>query len=158
MEDNQLHERVEAYLAALEAPLAELPAARREEFVDETRAHLGAMVEAKRADGLGEEAAWNAAMEEFGEPTEVGRALWKQWATSGQLESEGELIPTRELAKKFNLAFGFWVHRLRLDDDCVFALIRGGERHFSFYSAFSVLSLEITARTAWGCGGRLSAS
>ncbi len=101
MENNELSSRIEAYFAALEAPLAELPATRREEFIAETRAHLGAMVEAKRADGLGEEAAWNAAMNEFGEPGEVGRALWKAWATSGQLESEGAPLSTREVVKKY---------------------------------------------------------
>jgi len=101
MANDELQKRIEAYFVALEAPLAELPTAHREEFMAETRAHLSAMVEAKRADGLGEEAAWNAAMDEFGEPKEVGRALWKQWARSGQLESEGEPVSKRELARKF---------------------------------------------------------
>lgn len=101
MENNQLSSRVEAYFATLEAPLSELPARCREEFMAEARAHLHAMVEARRADGLDEAAAWNAALSEFGEPGEVGRALWKSWATSGQLESEGEPLSKRQLAKKF---------------------------------------------------------
>ena len=101
MENNELQGHIEAYFAALEAPLSAVPIARREEFLTETRAHLGAMVKAKRADGIGEEAAWNAAMNEFGEPREVGGALWKAWATSGQLESEGAPLSKRELAKKY---------------------------------------------------------
>lgn len=98
---NESKSRVEAYFAALEAPLAELPAPRRDEFLSEARAHLAAMVEARRADGLGEEAAWDEAMTEFGEAGEVGRALWRGWASSGQLESEGAPLSKREVARKF---------------------------------------------------------
>ncbi len=103
MENNQLSSRVEAYFAALEMPLAELPASRREEFMAEARAHLHAMVEARRADGLDEAAAWDAALSEFGEPGEVGRALWKAWASSGQLESEGAPLSKAKFARKIAL-------------------------------------------------------
>ncbi len=99
--ENELSARIEAYFTALEAPLQELPAVRRDEFLAEARAHLNAMVEAKRADGLDEEAAWQSAMSEFGEPREVGRALWKGWANSGQLESEGEPLSARDVVRKF---------------------------------------------------------
>lgn len=98
---NELTARIEAYFAALEAPLVELPAARREEFLAEARTHLSAMVEARRADGMGEEAAWDEALREFGEPTVVGRALWRGWASSGQLESEGAPLSKRELVRRY---------------------------------------------------------
>lgn len=86
---------LDSYLAAIEAELGDIPAARKREFMDEARAHLWAMVEAKRADGLSEEAAWQSAMAEFGESREVGRALRQQWADSAQLESEGAPLSTR---------------------------------------------------------------
>ena len=101
--ENNSQERIATYFAAIEAQLEALPAARRAEFIDEARAHLHAMVEAKRADGLSEAGAWNAAMTEFGEPTQVGRALHEQWADSAQLESEGVPLSRAEVARKFAL-------------------------------------------------------
>ncbi len=86
---------VEAYFAAIEAELEDVPAARRTEFVDEVRAHLHAMIEAKRADGRSESQAWQSAMSEFGEPQKVGRDLRRQWADSAQLESEGVPLSLR---------------------------------------------------------------
>ncbi len=79
----------EIYFAALEKSLRDVPAVRRAEFMDEVRAHLHAMVEAKRADGLDAEAVWLQTAAEFGEPEKVGRELRRQWADSAQLESEG---------------------------------------------------------------------
>jgi hypothetical protein len=111
MQNNELSRQIEAYFALLEAPLQELPVARRDEFVAEARAHLHAMVEARRADGLDEAAAWNAALNDFGEPGVVGRALWKAWASSAQLESEGVPLTKRELIKRYrwHLVAGFCV-------------------------------------------------
>ena len=100
MENNELYGRVEAYFAALAAPLEELPATRRKEFVAEARSHVSAIVEARRADGLSEEAAWNAAMNEFGEPSEVGRAVAKRLESSRQLKGEGKPSVLR-YARKF---------------------------------------------------------
>lgn len=177
MENNKLSSRVEAYFAALEAPLAELPAARREEFMVEARAHLHAMVEARRADGLNEEAAWEDALREFGEPGEVGRALWKGWTTSGQLETEGAPLSKRELVERYGwrLVAGLCVYGLltllqRLDPPwatpfligfCVFCFgfgtlrsLRGGTQwtpsniaSFVFCTAQLVLAV---AQLGWG--------
>jgi len=101
MENNPLANRIEAYFSALEAPLFELPAARREEFLLEARAHVRSMVEARRADGMDEAAAWDAALRDFGDPQEVGRALWREWAGSGQLESEGAPLSVRDLVRRY---------------------------------------------------------
>ena len=103
--ENNLQAQIAAYFAAIDAQLQELPAARRAEFADEIRAHLHAMVEAKRADGLDEARAWPSAMREFGEPDEVGRGLYKQWAKSGQLESEGAPLSARDIIGKFGWRF-----------------------------------------------------
>ncbi len=94
---------IEAYFARLEAQLSDLPEARKREFVDEARAHLHAMVEAKRADGLSEAVAWQSALAEFGDATQVGRALRKQWADSAQLESEGVPLSLRRKLWIFTL-------------------------------------------------------
>lgn len=101
MENNPLANRIEAYFFALEAPLSELPAPRREEFLREARAHVRSMVEARRADGMDELAAWDSSLANFGDPQEVGRALWREWASSGQLESEGAPLSMRDLARKY---------------------------------------------------------
>jgi len=34
-------------------------------------------------------------------PQEVGRALWREWASSGQLESEGAPVPKRDLVRGY---------------------------------------------------------
>ena len=85
-----LSERIEAYFAAIEAQLQDLPDARRAEFVDEARAHLQAAVEAKRADGLDESASWKAALREFGEPGEVGRSRARVARSVGDFEAVGK--------------------------------------------------------------------
>ncbi len=90
-----MENNLESYLAAIEAQLNDVPAARKAEFMDEVRAHLHAMVEAKRADGLNAAAAWLHSMGEFGEPDKVGRDLRRQWADSAQLESEGVPLSLR---------------------------------------------------------------
>ena len=90
-----MENNLETYLAAIEAQLRDMPAARRAEFMDEVRAHLHAMVEAKRADGADAATAWLQAMREFGEPDKVGRDLRRQWADSAQLESEGVPLSLR---------------------------------------------------------------
>ncbi len=94
---------VEAYFAAIEAELEDVPVARRTEFADEARAHLHAMVEAKRADGWGEVQARQSAMSEFGDPQKVGRALRRQWADSGQLETAGEPLSLWRKVRMFAL-------------------------------------------------------
>jgi len=107
MENNPLVTRVEAYFSALEAPLNELPAARRGEFLREARAHVQSMVEARRADGMDELAAWDSALANFGDPQEVGRALWREWASSGQLESEGAPLSKWDLVRRYLLRDGW---------------------------------------------------
>lgn len=90
-----MENNLESYLVAIEAQLNDIPAARKTEFMDEVRAHMHAMWEAKRADGLDAATAWLSAMEEFGNPENVGRQLRRQWADSAQLESEGVPLSLR---------------------------------------------------------------
>lgn len=94
---------LETYCAAIEAQLRDVPAARRAEFMDEVRAHLYAMWEAKRADGFDAATAWQSAMREFGEPEKVGRDLRRQWANSAQLESEEVPLSLRRKWRIFAL-------------------------------------------------------
>ncbi len=96
---------LEAYLSALEAQLTEMPAARRAEFLDEARAHLHAMFEARRADGADAATAWLQVAAEFGEPAQVGRELREQWASSGQLETEGAPLTKWEWVRNFGIIF-----------------------------------------------------
>ena len=90
-----MENNLESYLAQIEAQLTDVPAARKAEFMDEARAHLWALCQAKRADGLDVEAAWLQAAAEFGAPAQVGRELRAQWASSGQLETEGAPLSSR---------------------------------------------------------------
>ncbi|BCM90068.1 hypothetical protein IAD21_01919 [Abditibacteriota bacterium] len=92
-ENEALRIQIADFWAQLEAQLAELPGQRREEFLLEARTHVEGMVAARRMEGLDEESAWQQSIEAFGNPREVGHALWKQWASSGHLESEGTHFP-----------------------------------------------------------------
>ena len=91
----------EPYFKALEKALGEMPDERKGAAIKEVRAHLWAMVEAKRSDGLSESDAWQAAMREFGRPEEVGRALWLQCLKSGRVEVQGEPLPKWKTAAKW---------------------------------------------------------
>lgn len=99
-----MENNLESYLAAIEAQLNDVPAARKIEFMDEVRAHLHAMVEAKRADGADAATAWLHSMCEFGEPEKVGRDLRKQWVDSAQMENEGAPLSAREIVRKFGFS------------------------------------------------------
>ena len=96
-----MENNLEDYFAELGAELRDLPDARRAEFVAEARAHLAAMIEARRADGLSDETARRTAMAEFGKANKIGRALYKQWASRGQLENEGAPLSRAELTFKW---------------------------------------------------------
>jgi len=143
MENSPLANRIEAYFAALEAPLTELPAARREEFLREARAHVQSMVEARRADGMDEVAAWEEALRDFGDPQEVGRALWREWASSGQLESEGAPLSKRDLVWQYLL-------RMRWMIPFIVLLLSTPKRVWDWH--YTVLLLEIFSlgSFAWG--------
>ncbi len=96
-----MENNLESYLAAIEAQLRDVPAARKAEFMDEVRAHLHAQWEAKRADSFDAATAWLHSMREFGEPDKVGRDLRRQWASSGQMETEGVPLSKWDFARKF---------------------------------------------------------
>ncbi len=91
----------EPYFAALARALGEMPAERKDAAIQEVRAHLWAMVEAKRSDGLDEATAWLQATREFGEPAQVGRALHRQWVATGQMEESGEPLAKIKVALKW---------------------------------------------------------
>ena len=98
-----MENNLDAYLSAIEAQLTDVPATRRAEFIDEVRAHLRAMFEARRADGADAATAWLQVAAEFGEPAQVGRDLREQWASSGQVESEGAPLSLRRKVRMFAL-------------------------------------------------------
>lgn len=143
MENSPLANRIEAYFAALEAPLTELPAARREEFLREARAHVQSMVEARRADGMDEVAAWEEALRDFGDPQEVGRALWREWASSGQLESEGAPLSKRDLV-------GWYLMRLMWTIPFLLFIISAPNRALSWYYVMPFLVMSAIGSSGWG--------
>jgi hypothetical protein len=67
--------QLEAYLDECEAPLARLPVTERDEWRDEARQHLLALVEAHLELGRSEEEAVEAALRQFGEPRRLGKRL-----------------------------------------------------------------------------------
>ena len=161
-----MENNLETYLAAIEAQLGNMPAARHAEFMAEVRAHLHAMVEAKRADGLDAEAAWLHSMREFGEPEQVGRDLRRQWANSAQLETEGAPLSSRRKVRMFALpviacvvasTLFTWIQAPQNADSWKWPLIA-----VFIYGCFAYgISSDVRARGGWepstvlGCVGAL---
>lgn len=67
--------QVTAFLDKVNANLWRLPAEQRDEELRELRQHLELLVEAQRARGLGEAAAVDAALRQFGQAEQIGRRL-----------------------------------------------------------------------------------
>lgn len=134
-----MENNLESYLAAIEAQLNDVPAARKTAFMNEIRAHLHAMVEAKRANGADTATAWLHAMAEFGEPREVGRALRKQWADSAQLESEGTPLSIQRKLRMFALPLAGCIVAYTL-----FTLMRAPQNK-------SIWQIPIIALVTFGC-------
>ena len=67
--------QVTAYFDKVNANLWRLPAEQRDEELRELRQHLELLIEAQHARGLGESAAVDAALRQFGQAEQVGRQL-----------------------------------------------------------------------------------
>ncbi|HZO86889.1 MAG TPA: hypothetical protein VFB38_01020 [Chthonomonadaceae bacterium] len=97
-------EQVQDYLDYLCAPLLGIvPYAVRQSFRQEAEAHLWAIVEEYQEQGLPEEKALYAAMQEHGDPSLIGQAFVEAWS---------EKAPRRSLARRIGpatwRAFGFF--------------------------------------------------
>ncbi|HEX5323385.1 MAG TPA: permease prefix domain 1-containing protein [Capsulimonadaceae bacterium] len=66
---------LEKYLREVAVQLHELPEARREEEIEEVHSHLLAYAQEQKAAGKSEEEALLAAMDQFGQPREIGRGI-----------------------------------------------------------------------------------
>jgi hypothetical protein len=74
--------RLEEYLDAVEQHLGRLPERERQEWREETRLHLLALVEAEEELGRSRSEAEEAAIRRFGDPEQVGSLLRPSYAGS----------------------------------------------------------------------------
>lgn len=89
------------FLEKLDAQLSDLPPARRAEILAETRAHLEAMMSARRADGMEQNEAWHSARQAFGEAQSIGRDLAREWRRSPRVETVGTPLSKHEKLRLF---------------------------------------------------------
>lgn len=87
--------------AQVEAQLSELPGELRAQYGTELREHLRALVAARQSQGLDERAAWISAQTAFGEASEIGRELARQWKRAPRYETRGTSLSKREKGLKF---------------------------------------------------------
>lgn len=87
---------IDEFLETLDAQLNDLPPARRIEIIGETRAHLEAMIAARRAGGQSEAQAWQSAREAFGDAKTTGAELAREWKRAPRVETEGTPLSRRE--------------------------------------------------------------
>ena len=66
----------------LDAAWRRMPADEQAKHREEVQQHLEGLVAAKVAAGQSAEDAWNAALVQFGNPTQVGRKLYREWKQS----------------------------------------------------------------------------
>jgi len=74
--------QVEEWFQRLNAPLQRLPLAERVELHTEVRQHLDALVAANKELGSPPEEAWELALTQFGDPTRIGRKMYREWQQS----------------------------------------------------------------------------
>ncbi len=82
-----MHSLLEEYLAEVERNLAPLPSARRNDELRELREHLLYAVAASRQQGLSEDDAVRAALEQFGAPENIGSEVVSVWRRGERRES-----------------------------------------------------------------------
>ena len=81
------NEAAEAWFNRLNAPLKRLPAEERVALHQEVRQHLDALAAANEELGSSPEEAWKHALEQFGDPTRIGRRMAWEWRCSHSLFS-----------------------------------------------------------------------
>lgn len=87
---------VDDFLEQINAQLGDLPPARRIEIIGETRAHLEAMIAARKSDGMDENAAWQSASRAFGDAETIGRELAREWKRDPRVETVGTPLTKKE--------------------------------------------------------------
>ena len=66
----------------LDAAWRRMPAEEQARQREEVQQHLEGLVAAKVASGQADEDAWNAALVQFGDPTQIGRKMYYEWRQS----------------------------------------------------------------------------
>ena len=90
---------LDQYESNLALVLAPLPPEKRAQVLAEVRAHLEAMIEARRADGMSAERATEEALQGFGAAELIGRELLDEWARGPRMEARGTPMSRREKVK-----------------------------------------------------------
>ena len=98
---------LDGYESDLAVVLAPLPDEKRAQVLAEVRAHLEAMIEARRADGINAERALENALEGFGSSEQIGRELLDEWARGPRMEVRGTPLSKREKLKLLGRPFVF---------------------------------------------------
>jgi len=70
---------VNDWFRRLDAAWQRLPAEERDTQREEIQQHLEGLVAAKVAQGQPDEAAWKAALTQFGDPAQIGRKMYQEW-------------------------------------------------------------------------------
>ncbi len=73
---------VSSWFQRLEAAWRRMPAEERTRQREEVQQHLAGLVAEKVAQGQPSEDAWNAALKQFGDPTQIGRKIYHEWCQS----------------------------------------------------------------------------
>ena len=73
---------VNDWFRRFDAASRRLPAAERASQREEIQQHLEGLVAAKVAQGQPNGAAWEAALRQFGDPTQIGRKMYQEWQQS----------------------------------------------------------------------------
>ena len=84
--------KAEQWFQRLNAPLKRLPIAERQELHSEVRQHLDALAAANEELGSSPEEAWELALTQFGDPTQIGRKMYQEWRQSHAAHSGGAAI------------------------------------------------------------------
>ncbi len=101
-----MSEPLETYLARIERRLWPMPLTLRREMVGEMRGHLSEAVKAKLSAGHAPEAALKGALQQFGKPEKIGRALRREWRGSRRQIAPPER--GERLVVAWNLLFALW--------------------------------------------------
>ncbi len=101
-----MSKQLETYLARIERRLWPMPLTLRREMVGEVRGHLGEAVLANLSAGQTPETALKGALQQFGKPEKIGRALRREWRGSNRQS----VRPTRgdRLILAWNVLLAAW--------------------------------------------------
>ena len=137
----------EEWFRHFDAASRRLPAEERASQREEIRQHLEGLVAAKTALGQSPEAAWVAALKQFGDPTQIGRKMSQEWQ-QGRIGFRADMKA---------ILFGFGLDWLLSIVLVLYTVIRFLWAHFHGVSDFSgrMFYLPPTVRQVAGLGGAL---